>query len=116
MKNLLFYILGFLFLSFISCSGSDSNSASGHHKYAGTFVSENGIKFVLNEDSTTLITFGDSVTYESTWKVCSNDTMEWANIEFAGSQEYYYLHNEKLYRSRYNMDSDFMGFAITYQD
>jgi len=96
--------------------GSGSKSADESHPFAGTFYTETGIRFELHEDSTTLITFSDSVTYESTWKACkSDDNLEYANIEFAGNQEFYYLRKGKLYRSEREMRHETMGVEVKYQ-
>lgn len=95
---------GFLY----SCT--NTNSTESTHSFAGTFITENGVRFELRADSTTLITFSDSVKYEGTWKSCkAEDHLEYANIEFGGYQEYYYLKDEKLYRSEREMRHDALG-------
>lgn len=101
-------------LSFLySCSNS---AESTHSSYAGTFFTEDGVKFELRADSTTFITFSDSVTYEGTWKPCkAEDNLEYANIEFGGYQEYYYLKDGKLYRSEREMRHDALGTKVNYQ-
>ena len=58
---------GFLY----SCT--NTNSTESTHSFAGTFITENGVRFELRADSTTLITFSDSVKYEGTWKSCKAD-------------------------------------------
>ena len=93
---------GFLY----SCT--NTNSTESTHSFAGTFITENGVRFELRADSTTLITFSDSVKYE--------DHLEYANIEFGGYQEYYYLKDEKLYRSEREMRHDALGTKVKYQE
>ena len=102
---------GFLY----SCT--NTNSTESTHSFAGTFITENGVRFELRADSTTLITFSDSVKYEGTWKSCkAEDHLEYANIEIAGYQEYYYLKDEKLYRSEREMRHDALGTKVKYQE
>ena len=102
---------GFLY----SCT--NTNSTESTHSFAGTFITENGVRFELRADSTTLITFSDSVKYEGTWKSCkAEDHLEYANIEFGGYQEYYYLKDEKLYRSESEMRNDALGTKVKYQE
>lgn len=108
---MLMIAVGFLY----SCSNGN-NSSSESHSYTGTFITEDGVRFELRADSTTYITFSDSVTYEGTWKACkAEDNLEYANIEFAGYQEYYYLKDEKLYRSEREMRHDALGTKVIYQ-
>ena len=104
------YLLGLL----ISCVNEGQNIFT--HPYVGTFSVNEGITFTLNNDSTTYIDFGDGVNYESTWEIVKEDGEEWANIEFSGNNQYYYLKNGKLYRSRMEMDYDKYGSKVTYQD
>ena len=55
--------------------------------------------------------------YEGTWKSCkAEDHLEYANIEFGGYQEYYYLKDEKLYRSEREMRHDALGTKVKYQE
>ena len=92
---------GFLY----SCT--NTNSTESTHSFAGTFITENGVRFELRADSTTLITFSDSVKYEGTWKSCkAEDHLE----------EYYYLKDEKLYRSEREMRHDALGTKVKYQE
>ena len=93
---------GFLY----SCT--NTNSTESTHSFAGTFITENGVRFELRADSTTLITFSDSCKAE--------DHLEYANIEFGGYQEYYYLKDEKLYRSEREMRHDALGTKVKYQE
>ena len=109
MKNYLVLLL--FFLSIISCGKESHSNAS--HGFAGKFVTETGIVFELNNDSTTVIDF-NGTEYTGTWKTVQEDGQEWANIEFAGNQQYYYLHNGALYRSRLNMEQDYLGDKVTY--
>lgn len=96
---------------FAACSGNDKS-----HPFDGTFFTEEGVRFELKADSTTLIQFNDSVTYEGTWQVCrSSDNLEYANIEFAGYPTYYYLKDGKLYRSEREMRNDALGTKVKYQ-
>lgn len=98
-------------------SCTNTNSTESTHSFAGTFITENGVRFELRADSTTLITFSDSVKYEGTWKSCkAEDHLEYANIEFGGYQEYYYLKDEKLYRSEREMRHDALGTKVKYQE
>ena len=81
----------------------------------GTFFTEEGVRFELKADSTTLIQFNDSLTYEGTWQVCkSADNLEYATIEFAGYPAYYFLKDGKLYRSEREMRNDVLGRRINY--
>lgn len=95
-----------------ACSGSKGN-ASGD--YAGTFTTQGGIIFTLNEDSTTVIDFGNGIDYKGTWEIVRSDGEEWANIEFSGNKQYYYLKNGKIYRSHKQMAFDQFGSKVTYQ-
>ena len=78
------------------------------------FVTESGIKFELKEDSTTLILFDDTLNYEGVWSIHHTNESEYANIEFAGKPDYYYLKDKKIYRSKREMESDWMGTKIQY--
>jgi len=116
MKRFLVYILlPVLGGIFFSCNG---NKTTMKHDYAGTFVSEDSVTFVLREDSTTSITFpGQAASYESSWSIVTDvDGVQWANIEFGGNQRYYYLKDGLLYRSERNMRHDFMGVKVKYID
>ena len=46
----------------------------------------------------------------------AEDHLEYANIEFGGYQEYYYLKDEKLYRSEREMRHDALGTKVKYQE
>lgn len=90
-------IIGIL-LGILLLTGCDNNEKE--HDFVGIFTTANGIKFELRPDSTSIITFKDSMIYESSWKISKDRNNEtYANIEFAGYQNYYYLKNGKLYRS-----------------
>lgn len=105
------FIIAFGFL--YSCG----NSSEARQEYAGTFITEDGAKFELRADSTTLIIFADSVTYEGTWRaVKADDNLEYANIEFGGYQEYFYLKDGNLYRSEREMRHNTFGTKVEYQD
>lgn len=96
---------------FTACSGD-----SKPHPFAGTFFTEEGVRFQLNADSTTMIQFDDTLKYEGTWKVRKDsNNIEYAAIEFAGYPDYYLLRNRKLYRSEREMYRDNLGLEITYQ-
>lgn len=99
---------------FLYACGSKAKSI---HSFVGVFTTENGVKFELRADSTTLITFSDSVMYEGTWKFCkTEDHWEYANIEFGGYQEYYYLNNGKLYYSEREMRHDVLGTKVKFRE
>lgn len=104
-----YLILLVIFLLF-GCSHSDR-----HDSYDGTFVTKNGIKFQLRADSTATISFNDTLTYESTWKVVKDSKGEYVNIEFGGYPTYYYLQNNKLYRSIREMRHDAHGESVKYE-
>lgn len=109
MRNIItIIILGNIFLLY-SCS-----SATDHEPrpFNGTFITESGVIFELKEDSTTLIQFNDSLKYKGMWSVHST----YANIEFAGNPNYYYLKDNKLYYNERNMQNDGLGILIQYQD
>ncbi len=94
----------------VACTGKSSS-----HPFGGTFFTEEGVRFELKADSTTLIRFNDSLTYEGTWQVCkSADNLEYATIEFAGYPAYYFLKDGKLYRSEREMRNDVLGRRINY--
>lgn len=94
-----------------------SNKTKALHPFAGTFITETGVKFELLADSSTIITFPDSMVYRGIWKSCKGeDHVEYANIEFGGYQEYYYLKDERLYRSEREMRHDVLGTEVKYQD
>ncbi len=114
MKKILMMMGLVVTLVLIASCGSET---AQEHPYEGTFFTENGVRFELRADSTTLITFNDSLTYEGTWKSgVAEDQLKYANIEFAGYIHYYYLHNGKLYRSEREMRHDFMGTKVKYVD
>ena len=94
----------------VACTGKSSS-----HPFGGTFFTEEGVRFELKADSTTLIQFNDSLTYEGTWQVSkSADNLEYATIEFAGYPAYYFLKDGKLYRSEREMRNDVLGRRINY--
>ena len=111
MKKVIFAI-SVLAVTAVSCSNGVKN-----HPYVGKFVTETGTVFELREDSTTCIQFADSLQYEGKWTFHnSGDTLEYANIEFAGYPAYYYLKDGKLYRSKREMFSQKLGEKISYID
>ena len=87
MKSFTYTLILLYFYIFSSCKGDSSNSAP----FDGVFVTESGIKFELKEDSTTLILFDDTLNYEGVWSIHHTNESEYANIEFAGKPDYYYL-------------------------
>lgn len=105
-------IIGIL-LGILLLTGCDNNEKE--HDFVGIFTTANGIKFELRPDSTSIITFKDSMIYESSWKISKDRNNEtYANIEFAGYQNYYYLKNGKLYRSIREMNHDALGEEVKY--
>lgn len=118
MKKLILATLMVAFVFLYSCNNTSSTNKSAEpHPFAGTFTTPEGFLFELRTDSTTYITFSDSVTYEGTWKIRkAKDNSEFANIEFAGIQEFYYLKDGKLYRSEREMRHDAFGTKVTYQN
>ena len=107
----LFFICTLFFLG--SCSGGKGSSEGT--SYAGTFTTTTGITFTLNEDSTTFIDFGDGINYEGRWELMNEDGKKFANIEFSGNKQYYYLYNGKLYHSRLEMNLDRFGVKVNYR-
>ena len=105
MKKILFILtVSVSLICFSSCKKSAAT-----HPFPG--------KFNLRSDSTTLIQYDDSSSYEGTWKVYNQgDTLKYATIEFAGYFNYYYLRNGKLYRNEHNMIRQALGEEIEYQD
>lgn len=106
-------IIGMLVVTalLVSCAGGESSK----HDFAGTFITPNGIRFELRADSTALITLSDTMTYESSWKTGKDRNGEtYANIEFTGNLEYYYLKDGKLYRSVREMNHDALGEKVKY--
>ena len=99
MKLFTYTLILLYFYIFSSCKGDSSNSAP----FDGVFVTESGIKFELKEDSTTLILFDDTLNYEGVWSIHHTNESEYANIEFAGKPDYYYLKDKKIYRSKREM-------------
>ena len=91
MKSFTYTLILLYFYIFSSCKGDSSNSAP----FDGVFVTESGIKFELKEDSTTLILFDDTLNYEGVWSIHHTNESEYANIEFAGKPDYYYLKDKK---------------------
>lgn len=88
-------IIGIL-LGILLLTGCDNNEKE--HDFVGIFTTANGIKFELRPDSTSIITFKDSMIYESSWKISKDRNNEtYANIEFAGYQNYYYLRHYKIF-------------------
>ena len=113
MKRILFalaILISLLYLS--SCKQSVST-----HPFQGRFITETGIKFDLRGDSTTMIQYNDSSSYEGTWSAHNQgDTLIYATIEFAGYYNYYYLRNGKLYRNDRNMMRQTLGEGLQYID
>ena len=102
MKKILFILT--VSVSLICISSCKKSAAT--HPFPGKFVTETGIQFDLRADSTTLIQYDDSSSYEGTWKVYNQgDTLKYATIEFAGYFNYYYLRNGKLYRNEHKRGS-----------
>jgi hypothetical protein len=113
MKKILFVLI---VLASLTCLFSCKKSVSTH-PFQGSFVTETGIKFSLRTDSTTLIQYDDSSSYEGTWSVHKQgDTLVYATIEFAGYYNYYYLRNGKLYRNERSMMRQTLGEELEYQD
>ena len=112
MRNILL-----IFVVIITVITSCKQNNTIREDYVGTFITENGTKFTLRADSTANIIFSDSLTYDATWKsVVSSDNWKFANIEFAGYQRYFYLHDGKLYRSEREMRHNVHGEKVNYQD
>lgn len=86
------------------------------HPFDGTFITAHGIRFNLRPDSTSTITFNDSITYNGKWTIRHTDSLEYANIEFDSYINYYYLKDGKIYRSEENMKGDTRGVAVEYQE
>lgn len=112
MRKLILILWMMVFVFLYACSGA----GGANHPYEGTFITENGVKFELRSDSTTLITFSNSITYEGVWSSYKGENEEYANIEFGGYPQYYYLKDGKVYRSKREMRHDAFGEKITYQD
>jgi hypothetical protein len=91
-----------------ACSGSTKHD---FQSYVGTFKDGQGVLYELHADSTTLITFSDSITYEGTWAMNTSEDGEWqyVNIEFGGYQRYYYVKDGKIYRSERELRHDAFG-------
>ena len=105
MKKILFILT--VSVSLICISSCKKSAAT--HPFPGKFVTET--------DSTTLIQYDDSSSYEGTWKVYNQgDTLKYATIEFAGYFNYYYLRNGKLYRNEHIFLGKSLGEEIEYQD
>lgn len=104
--------------TFLSVLFSCTQNKAVRSSYVGTFVDEFGVKYELHSDSTTLITFNDSVTYNSTWSFNRSEdgSTEFVNLEFAGNQRYFYLKDGKLYRSERELRHDAYGTKIKYLD
>lgn len=111
-KHYLFIIASFIFALFVACGPS-----AKQHSFDGVFFTESGIRFELKPDSTTLILFQDSTTYEGTWTISHTaDNQEYANIEFGGYPKYYYLKDSKLYYEEEDMLSDQFSTPVVYAD
>ena len=100
----------------VACTGKSSS-----HPFGGTFFTEEGVRFELKADSTTLIQFNDSLTYEGTWQVSGLPDRHEPTIELVvadiGAQmawTYYFLKDGKLYRSEREMRNDVLGRRINY--
>lgn len=113
MKRILFVLTVLISLAYLSsCKKSVST-----HPFQGRFITETGIKFDLRADSTSMIQYNDSNSYEGTWSSYNQgDTLIYATIEFAGYYNYYYLRNGKLYRNERNMIRQTLGEELQYQD
>lgn len=102
----------------MACGGNKQKegSHSANHPYEGTFITKYGMKFRLDSDSTTLLLFNDSISYQGVWKVRHKEGMEYVNIEFSGDYNYYYLKDGKLYRKEQQMQNEVNGIDVTYID
>lgn len=102
--------------SFIACGGgrSSGNATGNDRPFDGTFTTEYGMRFQLNPDSTTLLTFDDSITYEGRWTIRRKADIEYANIELAGNINHYFFKNGKLYRNEQQMMEDVNGMEVSY--
>lgn len=100
----------------VACGGGSqsSKSESSNRPFDGTFTTEYGMKFQLNPDSTTLLTFDDTITYEGKWTIRHKADIEYANIELAGNINHYYFKNGKLYRNEQQMMEDVNGMKVSY--
>lgn len=111
MKIVICIIICSMLFILSSCGGKGSEQ----RPFNGTFVTSSGIKFELKEDSTTFIQFDDSLNFEGKWSIrYSDDSTAFANIEFAGKSDYYYLKGGKLYHSEREMLGDKMGATVEY--
>ncbi len=112
MQKIISFIGGCIFLSvLVSCGGSGTKKQD----FSGVFFTESGIRFELKTDSTTLIQFKDSTTYEGTWSIShTEDNQEYANIEFGGFPKYYYLKDNKLYYKEKDMLDDQFATPVVY--
>ena len=93
-------------------------ACSQHEGLAGTFVNKFGTKFELKPDSTTLIVFQDSINYEGKWAAHFNEqqNIEYATIEFANDDNYYFVRGNKIYRKKADMLNEQNGVKISYKD
>lgn len=111
-KHFLFIIVSLITALFVACEPS-----AKQRSFDGVFFTESGIRFELKPDSTTLILFQDSTTYEGTWTISHTaDNQEYANIEFGGYPKYYYLKDSKLYYEEEDMLSDQFSTPVVYAD
>ena len=94
-----------------SCTGQTEHT---FQSYVGVFEDEQGVLYELKADSTTLLTFPDSITYEGTWSMNTSEDGKWSyiNIEFGGNLKYYYVMNGKIYRSERELRHDAFGSKL----
>ena len=82
-----------LYISIISLGTaylSSCKNPKAAHPFHGKFVTETGIRFDLRADSTTLIQYDDSSSYEGTWKVYNQgDTLSMPLLSLPVTLIYY---------------------------
>lgn len=93
-------------------------SCSKHEGFIGKFVNEYGTVFELRPDSTGVIVFEDSIDYECTWASHHNEVenFDYATIEFGGNATYYFVRDDKIYRSKQGMMSQNEGVEISWKN
>lgn len=102
-------------MAFTSCGGSKKGGEN--HKFVGSFVSEFGDEFTLNEDMTCTIKFkGIDKVFKDKWSDGENHQRPYATIGYNGDPQYYYLRDGYLYRYKQDMEEGRCKIKIVYDD
>ena len=111
-KLVVSFLTLFFFFFLVSCS--KTKAPDTFESFVGTFITDTGITFTLNADSTSNINYAEGIDYKGTWEMHQDSEGAYVNIEFYGNKQYYFFRNDKIYRSRTEMHADMYGNKVTY--